>query len=204
MNIRHLTPLVFALLLGACATTEKPRPQAHIEVQEAVGFTITEQVSVSDAVRFEYSESLDQLEQGNHEQGVAMLQDVAARAPSISGPRIDLGMAEHRAGNLEAAEEHLQQALALNPDHPVALNELGIIYRKTGRFQEAKRSYEAALAIYPGYHHARRNLGVLCDLYLADLDCALQAYEAYMTTVPSDAEATMWIADIRNRLGRQE
>jgi hypothetical protein len=45
---------------------------------------------------------------------------------------------------------------------------------------------------------------VLCDLYLGDLECALQAYEAYMTTVQSDAEATMWIADIRNRLGRQE
>lgn len=204
MTVRHLAMLVPALLLAACATTEKPRPQAQIEVQEAVGFTITEQVTVSDAVRFEYSKSLDQLERGNHAEGVAMLQDVAARAPSISGPRIDLGMAEHRVGNLEAAEEHLQQALQLNPDHPVALNELGIIYRKMGRFQDAKRSYEAALSIYPGYHHARRNLGVLCDLYLADLDCALQAYEAYMATVPADAEATMWIADIRNRLGRQE
>ena len=41
---------------------------------------------------------------------------------------------------------------------------------------------------------------MLCDLYLADLDCALQAYEAYMQTVPEDAEATMWIADLRMRM----
>jgi Flp pilus assembly protein TadD len=193
-----------ALMLAACATTEKPQPKAQIEIQEAVGFTIIEQVSVSDAVRFEYSEALDQFEHGNHEHGIAMLQAVAADAPNVSGPRIDLGMAYHLAGDLEAAEAELQQALELNPEHPVALNELGIIYRKTGRFAEARQSYEAALAVYPGYHHARRNLGVLCDLYLGDLECALQAYEAYMTTVQSDAEATMWIADIRNRLGRQE
>lgn len=204
MNLRQLVMILPALMLAACATTEKPQPKAQIEIQEAVGFTIIEQVSVSDAVRFEYSEALDQFEHGNHEHGIAMLQAVAADAPNVSGPRIDLGMAYHLAGDLEAAEAELQQALELNPEHPVALNELGIIYRKTGRFAEARQSYEAALAVYPGYHHARRNLGVLCDLYLGDLECALQAYEAYMTTVQSDAEATMWIADIRNRLGRQE
>ena len=87
-----------------------------------------------------------------------------------------------------------------NPEQPVAHNELGIIYRKTGRFAQARKSYEAALAVYPGFHFARRNLAILCDLYLADLECALGNYEAYMKTVPSDEEASMWIADIRYRL----
>ena len=131
-----------------------------------------------------------------------MLERVVAEAPDVSGPRIDLGIAAHQAGELEAAEGHLLAALELNPDHPVVHNELGIIYRKTGRFAEARRSYEAALAIYPGYHHARRNLGVLCDLYLADLECALDSYQAYLQTVPEDAEASMWIADLKNRMSR--
>ena len=93
-------------------------------------------------------------------------------------------------------------ALESNPDQPVAHNELGIVYRKTGRFDHARKSYEAALEIYPGFHYARRNLAILCDLYLADLNCALANYEAYMTTVSSDDEASMWISDIRNRLGK--
>jgi Flp pilus assembly protein TadD len=93
-------------------------------------------------------------------------------------------------------------ALESNPDHPIAHNELGIIFRKSGRFAEARQSYEAALAFYPGYHYARRNLAVLCDLYLADLKCALENYEAYMATVPSDDETSMWISDIRLRLGQ--
>jgi hypothetical protein len=58
--------------------------------------------------------------------------------------------------------------------------------------------------VFPGYHHARRNLGVLCDLYLADLKCALASYEAYMQTVPGDNEASMWIADLRARVGQRE
>ena len=58
-------------------------------------------------------------------------------APELSAPRIDLGVAQHRAGNLEAAEKHLLLALESNPEQPVAHNELGIIYRKTGRFEAA-------------------------------------------------------------------
>ncbi|NIW24631.1 MAG: tetratricopeptide repeat protein, partial [Gammaproteobacteria bacterium] len=106
--------------------------------------------------------------------------------------------------DLEAAEEQLQEVLKINPQHPIALNELGIVYRKTARFAEARQSYEAALAVYPGYHYARRNLAVLCDLYLADLECAADNYEAYMATVHSDDEAAMWLRDVNFRLGRTE
>ncbi len=196
---------VVCLALGACAaSTSKPRPKAQIDIQEEVGFTITEKVSMRDSVRLDYERALMFLEQGQSAQGIALLESVVAEAPNVTGPRIDLGVAQHQEGDLEAAEQHLLQALELNPDHPVVHNELGIVYRKTGRFAEARRSYEAALAVYPGYHHARRNLGVLCDLYLADLECALESYEAYMTTVPSDEQAAMWIVDLRNRMGRQE
>jgi Flp pilus assembly protein TadD len=204
MMYRNIALATVCLALGACAaTTAKPRPTARIEVQEQVGFTITEAVSVSDSVRQEYEHALILLEQGQAE-GQTILESIVEKAPNVSGPRIDLGIAKHRAGDLESAEEHLVKALELSPDHPVVHNELGIIYRKTGRFAAARRSYEAALAVYPGYHHARRNLGVLCDLYLADLECALSSYEAYMTTVPGDDQAAMWIADLRQRMGRQE
>jgi Flp pilus assembly protein TadD len=205
MIVRSTLLILAGLLLTACATTtEKPRPTSRVDVQENVGFTITEASPVPDRERLDYSQAIAQLEDGNHAQGIALLIEVAEAAPDAAAPRIDLGIAENEAGNLEAAEKHLLQALELSPDHPVAYNELGIVYRKTGRFQEARQAYETALSIFPGYHYARRNLGVLCDLYLGDLECALDAYNAYMATVPSDPEATMWIADIRNRLGVQE
>ena len=206
MMYRNIAVVALCLALGACATTTttKPRPSARVEVQESVGFTITENVSVSESVRQDYERAVMLLEQGQTAQGLTILEGVVERAPDVSGPRIDLGVAMHRAGNLGSAEEHLLSALELNPDHPVAHNELGIVYRKTGRFAEARRSYEAALAIYPNYHYARRNLGVLCDLYLADLDCALSSYEAYMATVPGDDQAAMWIADLRNRANRDD
>jgi len=193
-------------VLGGCATTTTktttPTADARVEMQEAVGFTITESGRVSSTARTDYEAALRLLDQGRHTEGVELLESVAERQPQLSAPRIDLGIAYHVAGDLDAAERNLQQALQLNPDHPIARNEIGIVYRKTGRFQEARSSYEAALAFYPGFHYARRNLAILCDLYLADLECALNNYEAYMSTVPADEEVAIWIADIRMRLGR--
>ena len=191
-----------ALSISACAGPTVTRTPARIEIQEAVGFTIVEEARISSEVRVDYDAALDFLGRGQLEQGIQLLEAAVQAAPNLSAPRIDLGIAQHRAGNLDAAESNLLLALELNPDHPIAHNELGIVYRKTGRFAASRKSYEAALAIYPGYHYARRNLAILCDLYLADLACALENYEAYMATVPSDDEASMWIADIRNRIGQ--
>lgn len=194
----------FALVVSACTATGPAVTPSRVEIEQEVGFTITEKARVSSSVRTEYSEALALLEQGHHDRGVAMLEAVVQAAPRLSAPRIDLGVAYHRAGDLEAAERNLLQALEVSPDHPIAHNELGIVYRKAGRFAEARQSYQSALAIYPGYHYARRNLAVLCDLYLADLTCALDNYTAYMATVPGDEEASIWIADIRMRIGESE
>jgi tetratricopeptide (TPR) repeat protein len=215
MKPTHLSwparPALIALLavaIAGCGTTTTStavkRTPARIEIQEAVGFTITEEAHVAGEVRIDYERGLDLLDQGRLEEGVAVLETVAEAAPGLSAPRIDLGVAYHRLDNLEAAEENLEAALAINPQHPIALNELGIVYRETARFTEARHSYEAALAVYPGYHYARRNLAILCDLYLADMECALDNYEAYLATVHSDDEASMWLKDVRYRMGRLE
>ena len=186
--------------ITGCATTQQTTPVAQVAVVDSVGFTITEGRPVGEETRLRYDDAQRRLNQGSLQEGVAGLQVVAETAPDLVAPQIDLGIAYHLSGDLEAAESHLHRALELNPDHPVAHNELGIIYRKTGRFAEAKKSYQAALAIYPGYHHARRNLAILCDLYLGDQKCALENYEAYMETVPGDEEAEIWIADLRYRM----
>jgi Flp pilus assembly protein TadD len=190
-------------------TSEQTEPSqaaapARIEIQEAIGFTIVEDAQIADDVRLDYDRALELLDQGRTQDGIDLLKTVAEAAPNLSAPHIDLAIAYHREGDLAAAETHLKHALAINPVHPVALNELGIVYRKTARFAQARQSYQAALDVYPGFHYARRNLAVLCDLYLADLECAVENYEAYMATVDSDDEAAMWLKNARFRSGQVE
>lgn len=206
--LRTATVCLVLAIAGCASTSTAPqaavRSPAKVEIEQAVGFTITEPGRVSTDARLDYNEAQQLLDQGDTSRAIAILEALADEVPHLSAPRIDLGIAYHKAGDLEKAELNLQRALEANPAQPVALNELGIVYRKTGRFNEAKKSYQAALGVYPNYHYARRNLGILCDLYLAEFSCALRNYEAYLASVPDDRETQIWIADLRQRMGQPE
>lgn len=198
--------IVFAAMALNLSCTPMPsvRPTAHLEILDDFSFTITEEVRISGDVRADYQNALRLLNQQQYDQGIALLREVTEQAPDVTTPHINLGIAYSQHGDLELAEASLATALELNPEHPIAHNEMGIVHRRTGRFSQARQSYERALEVHPSFHFANRNLAVLCDLYLADLPCALEHYEAYSQAVPDDQEVTIWIADIRNRLGQQE
>ena len=165
------------------------------------GFTVTEVERIGSDVRADYQRALVLLQRDDLEGGTALLEQVTERAPELTAPYIDLGVAYGRMGEHDKAEKRLQAALTRAPNHPAALNEMGIVYRHTGRFDLARESYERALRVHPGYHYALLNLGVLCDLFLEDLQCALENYQSYAAILGDDPQVDIWIADVRNRMG---
>ena len=199
--------MVLSVLAG-CATGGKVKPALVVHEYSVErledgreGFIIREIPHMDEASRRDFERAVAMLNDQYYSQAIDLLEKVIEQSPGVSAPYIDMAIAYQHIGRLEQAEEHLKIALRLFPEHPVACNEYGLLYRKTGRFAEARAIYEKALSSFPDYYPVHRNLGILCDLYLNDLDCALEHYEIYSEANQGDTQVKFWIVDLRARLG---
>jgi len=166
------------------------------------GFVIREIPHQPETWRDDFAAAVVSLNEQDYPRAVELLQQVIEHEPGVTAPYINIALAYRRLGEPEPAEQNLKKALEVFPAHPVASNEYGLLLRNAGRFAEARTAYEQTLARFPDYYPVRRNLGILCDLYLNDLECALEQYQIYSAEQPEDEQAQMWIADLRLRLGR--
>jgi tetratricopeptide (TPR) repeat protein len=159
-------------------------------------------IDVDPGVEFDFMSAIKLMQGENYAQAISVLNSVIEREQRLPAPYINIAIAYNKSGDVKAAEENLISALKLDIGQPVANNELGLLYRKQGRFNAARTAYENALKDHPEYLPAIRNLGVLCDLYIHDYACALQQYENYLDLRPDDKTVVIWVADVKQRLGK--
>lgn len=205
---------LFVLLTG-CAATDEVRRSADAPKMQQGGdsgkehsaerthddISFYENRSIDKAVREDFDEALDLLRKSKYAEAIKLLQKVIQKSQNNSAPYVNIALAYELTGEMGLAEDNLKRALAVNPDHPATMNELALLYRRTGRFAEARKLYEGLLVKYPSFMPARKNLGVLCELYLNDLRCALDQYEAYNKALPDDEEVKLWIVGVKQKTG---
>jgi tetratricopeptide (TPR) repeat protein len=147
-----------------------------------------------------YEQALAALQAGRTPEAERGLLAVATREPALAGPHANLGILYARTNRAAQAIESLQRAIRLNPERAAYYNELGLVYRHEGKFDQARESYAQALQADPDYANAHLNLGILYDLYLQDLDKAMQHYRRYRELTPGEsARVGKWIVDLEQR-----
>ena len=129
-----------------------------------------------------------------------MFQSLSSRFPQLSGPLVNQGLIYLEQDKNEDAEAVLRQALQANSQNPYAYNSLGLALREQGKFDEARSAYESALALDPKYARAHFNLGVLAELYMQDLNLALNHFRQYQALQKQpDQTVANWIVDLERR-----
>lgn len=192
---------------GTLQRQEKPEDK---QPSEAADDTSRSPVMATDAgkqqavmtVAGDYARAMGMMEAGQDAAALDLLQTIATRAPSLSGPLVNQGVILLRQKQYAEAETRLLKALEINARNPYGYNLLGIALREQGKFANARAAYESALAIDPNYAKAHFNLGVLADLYEQDLPRALTHYERYQALQSKpDQVVANWIIDLQKRTG---
>ena len=187
-----LLALCLSLLTG-CGSMPSGASNAESEQESADGRVVPPNVQTH------YEQAVAIMAAGDDVDASLRFQEFLLQYPDYPGAHVNLAIIHARNGDDVAAEASITDALILDPLHPEALNQLGMLLRRQGKFAAAENAYLKAVAARPDYALAHYNLGVLNDLYLQQLDAALQHYERYQDIAGEDKLVMRWITDLKRR-----
>jgi len=210
-----IAALLAVALLAACQSVPKPGPETALPATQPEPQTMAAdgaaelptapaaeaQPEPIDLDQLAYDDAIAALKEGRAESAQILLTRLAT--DGAEKPRLftNLGLACFRLQQYELAERAFRQALARDADDAVAHNHIGILERRKGKFENALKAYQRAIEIDAKYARAHLNLGILFDLYLQDLEKALQQYRLYQALSSEENEQVAgWILDIERRL----
>jgi lipoprotein NlpI len=150
----------------------------------------------------DFTRAVELVRAGKDEEAELEFQQIAAGYPQYAGALVNLGILYRKHGDLAKSETALRSAVQREPGDAGAFNELGVTLRLAGKFHEAADAYNQAIAAKPDFAPAYRNLAIVLDLYLGDTAGALTAMEHYKDLAADDKAVAGWIADLKQRAGK--
>ncbi len=127
----------------------------------------------------------------------------AARAAREDAESLHRGIADHRAGRLEAAKAAYETILGRSPDHPDALHFLGLLHYQSGDAGQAIALMSRAIEVSPGYAAALNNLGNVLRME-SRMDEAVEMYRRCLHITPKSVETLNNLGVALKTLGRLE
>lgn len=162
---------------------------------------LTNKVNVSAKAKDEFARAQAAMNAKNYKAAVGLWSLMTETYPKLSGPYVNLGIANWKLGELQEAENAFKFAIQTNKYNTDAYTQLGVLYREQGKFLDAEQTYLSALEAWPHNREAMLNLGMLYDLYMGRFADALRYYRLSQRLVPEpDRTVKGWIIDLERRV----
>lgn len=205
----QLVAVMLVVILASCASmpslkkpTTATKSSAKTEKSGRAAGAILAQpkFKVEEKTISAFNAALKHMSAKNYDTAIVEMQKVAKMDERISGPWVNIGMAQKSLGDVEKARLAFDKALSINPKNPFALNQLAILKREDGNFEEAEQLYMKAISTYPDYQNAHLNLAILCDAYLRKIACARDHYQEYLNlTGGTDKQVAAWMSQLEKQ-----
>ncbi len=189
--------MLFALVLVSGCSLMKKESSTEQKLPAA---TVQPVAVLSEKNQVLFKQSTQAMRAGQYKQAIAGLKQLSSSQPKLATPYINLAISYRYLKDMEKAQTAIRQALRNAPDSPEAHNVQGILQREAGLFKEARKSYEKSIKLNGNLAVSHLNLAILCDLYLHDLDCAMNSYKNYQAKGGSDKRLKSWVADLKRRI----
>lgn len=152
-----------------------------------------------------YIDGLKAAEKGHSKQAIKFFKQSTDEFPAFAPAYTNMGLQQLKLKDRSAAEKSLKRSIEIKPDNAISYNHLGVIARLNGDFDSASTMYKKALELNPDYAIAHLNYGILLDLYLYELESALEQYEIYQSKIDKkDAKVSKWIIELKRRIAKSK
>ncbi len=199
LNFSLSTLLTVLLLISGCSSQPSPAPQTTAPPTPATQVPQEKKAQIVDPAM--YQQGLDALALNDLAGARKIFQQFIQNNPQLSGAYLNLALIDYRQENYQQAEKLLDIALSLNPEQPVAFHLKGLIDQQQGRIKQARDSFLRAIELKPDYMNAHYNLALLYDIYLQEIELAIQHYNLYLDlNTEKDAATREWINHLKNTL----
>lgn len=191
-----LTFSILLLLLAGCQTGTVPSsPQNPATKNET---------QLNEKQNADYQLALLELDKKNYSKAQSLLLNLNKENPQLAGPLANLGLLHLMQQELGKAEAYLSRALELNSKMPEALNLMGLLSTHNRKIRDAESYYQLALKHKADYSNAHYNLALLYDVYLQNIEKAVQHYRQYLQLIDNtDEETKSWLEQLELTLKQQ-
>ncbi len=145
-----------------------------------------------------YQQAITHINDNEFNMAEQILLDFTKKRPQLAGPWANLGLIQLKRDNIDKAEDLLKTALEKSPAMAQTHNLLGLIEIKKGNIKQAEFRYLQALHYKDDYALAHHNLGLLYDIYLQNIEKAVNHYQRYLELIDySDETTANWVEELK-------
>ena len=193
------TLLALLLLISGCSNQPSPAPQTTAPPPTTITAAPEKKAQIVDPAM--YQQGLDALAVNDLAGARKIFQQFIQNNAQLSGAYLNLALIDYREENYQQAEKLLEIALSLNPEQAAAFHLKGLIDQQQGHIKQARDNYLRAIELKPDYMNAHYNLALLYDIYLQEIELAIQHYNLYLNlNTEKDAATREWINHLKNTL----